>query len=260
MSGFNEVSAMPDLPQGTDETGASATRPMIGAVASQSETPSVPAGTIALAWWDSMKYYWRKSSTGGYHLAPQDEFISDVLDRSDHYISAAASKLEKDDFVAYDRFVACKQNEIEELNAMFQDGVEGLSVLRNLLARAVISRKIAGASAVSAEHRVINELNKPDGNVEALKDDANGFFQSDCEKRERWAEKASLYEYAVAKLADGDVIPNDAKAFAELLAKRVRNSLYDDAVERGNRLKRPTPAAQASGDKPSKAELLALTA
>ena len=207
-----------------------------------------------------MKYYWRKSSTGGYHLAPQDDFVSDVLDRSDHYISGQAAKLSTDDLKSFEAYVTGKRNEIEDVNARFQDGVEGFNVLRNILARAVISRKIAGASAVSAEHRIINELNKPDGNVEALKDDANGFFQSDCEKRERWADKACFYEYAAAKLADGEVIPTDPKAFAELLAKRIRNSLYDDAVDRGNKLKRPPQGAAATGNKPTKDELLALTA
>ena len=87
-----------------------------------------------------------------------------------------------------------------------------------------------------------------------------GFFQSDIEKRERWGFKAVRLEFVAKAIADGDVIATDEKAFAELLANRIKRSLYDDAVERGNKLKRPAQSAATSTSKPSREELLALTA
>ena len=264
MSGYNEDSAMPELPQGTDETGASNVRPMIGSTeAAAQPLPSQPAGTVSLAWWDSMKYFWKRSAAGGFHLAPLEDYVADVIDRGDHYISAAAKAFVDDksgDLDQANEELAAARTILQTRDAIFQDGVEGQAFVRAYLARAVIARKIAGASAISAEHRVMNELNRPEGNVDALKDDTNGFYQSDIEKRDRWAHKACYYEYLASQLAEGEVIPQDGKAFAELLAKRIGRSLYDDAVERGNRLKRPDPGAASSGKKMSREEMLALTA
>ena len=258
---FNENTAMQDQPQGHDETGATATRPMVGSnEAASSPTPSTPPGTIALAWWDAMKYFWRKSASGGYHLAPQDDFVSDVLDRSKVYTAKTHDEYSEDDFKALDAELELIQQRIQSRNARNTSGIEGQRILRDELNRTVIALKIAGASAVSAEHRTINELGKPDGNVEAMQSDTNGYYQADLEKRQRWAEVAVDQYYFITNLADGDVIPKDQAALDELLAKRIRNSLYDDAVERGNRLKRPAPGTQQSGNKPSREELLAMTA
>lgn len=264
MTGYNEDSAMPDLPQGTDETGSSNVRPMVGAKeAAALPSPSTPAGTVALAWWDSMKYFWKRSASGGFHLAPLEDYVADVLDRGDHYISLAANAFQdpkSGDFDLANAELKSARAIIETREALFQDGTEAQAFIRAYLQRAIIARKISGATAVSAEHRVVNELNKPDGNVEALKDDANGFYASDVEKRERWALKACYYEYLASQLADGEVIPTDGKQFAELMAKRIGRSLYDDAVERGNRIKRPDAGATPSGKKMSREEMLALTA
>ena len=261
---FEQNSAMPEMPQGHDETGATAPRPMVGSTeASQSETPSTPAGTVALAWWDASKYFWRRSASGGYHLAPLDDYVRDVLDRGDHYISDAAKDFSAEnsgDLDLANSELAAVKTILESRNAFDSSGIEAQSKLREYINRAVIARKIAGASAVSAEHRVINEMSKPDGNVDDLKNDANGFYQSDIEKRDRWASKACYYEYIASQLADGEIIPTDGKAFAELLAKRIQRSLYDDAVDRGNRLKRPPQGTQQTGAKLSREERLALTA
>lgn len=262
---FNEDSAMPDLPTGTDETGQiSGTRPMIGAAeAATLPAPSTPKGTTALAWWDSMKYFWRKSASGGFHLAPLEDYVADVLDRGDHYISVAAKDFtdkNSGDMESAKSELKDVKSIMQTRTAIFQDGIETQALIRTYLQRAVIARKIAGASAVSSEHRVQFELSKSDGNVDTLKNDAAGYYASDIEKRDRWAHKACYYEFIASQIADGEVIPTDGKAFAELLAKRIDRSLYDDAVERGNRIKRPNTGQPAAGKKLSREELLALTA
>lgn len=264
MDGFSEQSAMPDLPMGMDETSASNVRPMIGTAESERQPSATqPGGMAALAWWDSMKYFWKRSASGSFHLAPLQDYINDVLDRGDHYISSAAKdfsdKKSGDLAQANDELTAARAI-MQTRTAIFQDGVETQAFIRMYLQRAVIARKIAGASAVSAEHRVTNELNRTEGNVETLKNDASGFYQADIEKRDRWSHKACYYEFIAAQLADGEVIPTDGKAFAELLATRISRSLYDDAVERGNRLKRPNTGVATGGKKLSREELLALTA
>lgn len=261
---FDQDSAQPDLPQGTDETGATNVRPMVGAAeAANLPQASTPPGTVALAWWDSMKYFWRKSASGGFHLAPQEDYVADVLDRGDHYIGVAAKEFSaknSGDIESANSELKDVKSIMQTRTAIFQDGIETQALIRTYLQRAVIARKIAGASAVSAEHRVMNELNKVDGNVDVLKDDAKGFYASDIEKRDRWAHKACYFEYIASQIADGEVIPTDAKAFAEILAKRINRSLYDDAVERGNRIKRPEQGQTSDGKKLTRDELLALTA
>ena len=261
MSGFNENSATQEQPQGTDETSTMGTRPMIGsAEAAAQPEPATPAGTTGLAWWDAMKYYWRKSASGGYHLAPQDSFVDDVLDRADHYITALANDLGKDDYAEFEAKAELCKESIQSEDAIDTSGVEGNAERRYRLGRLVIARKICGASAVSAEHRVFNELSRENGDVEKLKGDSEGFFASDIEKRERWGFKAIRLEHIVKAMADGDIIPTDATALEQLIATRVQRSLYDDAVERGNKLKRPAPQATATNNKPTREELLLMTA
>jgi len=262
---FNEESAMPDLPQGHDETGQlNKVQPMIGsarAVEQPSATP--PGGMPSLAWWDNTKYFWKRSASGGYHLAPLTDYVADVLDRSDHYIGLIAkefSSKNSGDLASAQSELKNVKSIMQTRTAIFQDGVETQALIRTYLQRAIIARKICGASAVSAEHRVQNEAAKPDGNVQALKDDEKGFYQSDVEKRERWAFRACYYEFIASQIADGEVIPVDAKPFAELLATRIGRSLYDDAVERGNRIKRPNQGQADPGKKLSREELLAMTA
>jgi len=227
----------------------------------QPSEPSVVAGVTGLAWWDAMKYYWRKSASGGSHLAPQDVFVADVLDRTDHYMTTIAATLGDPDYKEFDDKAKITISDIQSEDAVDTSGVEGNAVRRYWLGRLVIARKICGASAVSAEHRTINELSRETGDVDKMQGDSEGYYASDVEKRERWGFKAVRLEFIVKAIADGEIIPKDEAAFTQLLATRIQRSLYDDAVERGNKLKRPVPkmaAGQAAG--PSREELLAMTA
>lgn len=224
--------------------------------------PSVVAGTTGLAWWDANKYYWRQNASGnGAHLAPQDSFVADVLDRTDVYMQAIAREFGEDDYKEFTATAELRVQMIQNEDAVDTSGVEGNAERRNILNRLIIARKICGASAVSAEHRVINELSRETGDVEKLKADSEGYYQADVDKRERWGFKAIRLEFIAKHIADGEIIPKDEAAFAALLAKRIQRSLYDDAVERGNKLKRPQQQANAATSlKPSREELLALTA
>jgi len=257
MSGFNENSAMPDQQAGGSEIATPPAQPLATGTPAE---PSVAAGATGLAWWDAMKYYWRKSANGGSHLAPQDSFVSDVLDRTDHYMTTIAKDLGEDDYAEFATTAELHTQLIQAEDAVDTSGIEGNSARRNVLNRLIIARKICGASAVSAEHRVTNELSRETGDVEKLKGDSEGFYASDVEKRERWGFKAIRLEFIAKAIADGEVIPKDDAAFSQLLATRIQRSLYDDAVERGNKLKRPAQAAAANTNKPSREELLALTA
>ena len=223
--------------------------------------PSVVAGTTGLAWWDADKYYWRGNAGGrGAHLAPQDSFIADVFDRADHYMSVITKDLGKDDYTEFETTAQLHTELIQAEDAVDTSGVEGNAARRNVLNRLIIARKICGASAVSAEQRVMHELSLQNGDVEKLKGDSEGFYQSDIEKRERWGFKAIRLEFIAKHIADGEIIPTDTAKFAELIGNRIKRSLYDDAVERGNKLKRPVPQTTLAGDKPSREELLAMTA
>lgn len=256
---FNQNSAMREQPQGMLEVPAAPVQPLATGTPSE---PSVVPGSTALAWWDAPKFYWRRNASGnGCHLAPQDSYVNDVLDRTDHYMTTLAKLLGKDEYAEFDEAAQLRLQLIQTEDAFDTSGVEGNSVRREVLNRLIIARKICGASAVSAEHRVINELGRENGDVEKLKADPEGFYASDVEKRERWGNKAIRLEYIAKAIADGEVIPKDDRAFAELLAKRIQRSLYDDAVEHGNKLKRPQQQAAATpGNGPSKEELLAMTA
>jgi hypothetical protein len=259
MSGFNENTAMVEQAQGVGEEAKAPVQPL--AIGTPSE-PSVPAGATALAWWDAPKYYWRRNASGnGCHLAPQDSYVDDVLDRTDHYMSSIAKDLGEDEYDEFDEAAKLRLQMIQSEDAFDTSGIEGNSVRREVLNRLIIARKICGVSAVSAEHRVINELSRETGDVEKLKGDPEGFYASDVEKRERWGQKAIRLEYIAKAIADGEVIPTSDTAFADLLGKRIQRSLYDDAVEHGNKLKRPQQQQRnADAKAPSKEELLALTA
>lgn len=256
---FNEYTAMREQPQGMLEIPAPAAQPL--AIGTPS-APSVPSGATALAWWDAPKYYWRRNASGnGCHLAPQESYVNDVLHRTDHYMTVLAKQLGKDEYAEFDATAELRLQMIQSEDAFDTSGVEGNSIRREVLNRLIVARKICGASAVSAEHRVLNELSRENGDVEKLKGDPEGFYASDIEKRERWGNKAIRLEYVAKAIADGEIIPKDDQAFAFLLAKRIQRSLYDDAVEHGNKLKRPVQQAAAkSGSGPSTEELLAMTA
>lgn len=255
---FNEDSAMREQVQGSLEIPTPPVQPL---ATISPETPSVPAGATGLAWWDAMKYYWRRSASGGVHLAPQDSFVNDVLDRTDYYMASIAKhQLGDDDYAEFASTAELRKQLIQAEDAVDTSGIEANSVRREVLNRLIIARKICGASAVSAEHRVTNELSRETGDVEKLKADSEGYYASDVEKRERWGFKAIRLEFIAKAIADGEVIPTDEAAFAQLLATRIGRSLYDDAVERGNKLKRPAQQQAASTKKPSREELLAMTA
>ncbi len=261
---FNENSQQPEMPAGHNEIPEAPVQPM---AAGTPDEPSVTASaaTPALQWWDAMKYEWRRSSRGGYHLAPQKVYVDDVMDRADHYITAASKKFMAEDSqdldLVTDELAAAR--EIMQSRAAFDSsGVETQAFLREYLNRAVIARKVCGTNAVSAEHRVLNELARGEnGDVQGMKDDPKGFYASDVEKRERWAFKACYYEYLCVQLADDDIIPTSPDAFAQELSKRISRSIYDDAVDRGNRIKRPVnPTATGNNKQLTKDEILALTA
>ena len=256
MSGFNQDSAMRETLQGQGEIPVAPAQPLAAA------QPPAANGSMGLAWWDGYKYYWRGNASGnGSHLAPQDSFIDDVIDRTDHYMTTIAKELGEDEYAEFAEVADLRKTLIQSEDAFDTSGIEGNSVRREVLNRLIIARKICGVSAVSAEHRVMNELSRETGDVEKLKGDSESFYASDVEKRERWGQKAVRLEFVAKAIADGEVIPTDEKAFSQLLATRIKRSLYDDAVERGNKLKKPAQKA-ATGDKapPTREELLALTA
>ena len=267
---FNEDSAVPDLPQGVVDHSAMEKNVTTGelidprpAVTTPEVNPSpslATTGPTGLAWWDAMKSYWKKSANGGYHLAPSEEYIDDVLDRTDLYMTTIAKELGKDDYAEFQATADLRISTIQQEDAVDTAGVEGNAERRNVLNRLIIARKICGASAVSMEHRTRHEHSLPNGDVAAMQADKKGYYASDKEKRERWGFKACRLEYVVKAIADGEIIPKDETQFATLLATRISRSLYDDSVEKGNKLKRPQQPAADPSKKLSKEELLAMTA
>lgn len=253
---FNENSAQQDLPAGQSEIRE--TRAPIVSVMQQSNTetptPSVTTGPTALAWWDDMKYYWRQNASGnGSHLAPQDSYIDDVLVEGDAEIQLAAKDFldeKSGDAEQADRLVVLLTEATQILNGLDTTGVEANALVRFFRDRATIARKITGASAVSANHRLQN-AHATTGDVDAVRE--TDFFKSDIENSKRWAFKACLYEYIANTFVDEykDVLSN----FAQRLADGVRRQLYDDSVEKGNKLKRPAPAKQPSANALSAEEL-----
>ena len=267
---FNENSAQPDLPQGivdsaprdVNVTTGEKIDPRPAVTTPQvNPTPSLAtSGPAALPWWDAMKYYWKKSMSGGYHLAPSEEYVDDVLDRTDLYMTTIAKELGKDDYREFQAAADLRRTVIQTEDALDTAGVEGNAERRNVLNRLVIARKICGVNAVSMEHRTRHEHSLPNGDVDKMQSDKEGYYLADKEKRERWGFKAIRLEFIVKAIADGDIIPKDETQFATLLATRIGRSLYDDAVEKGNKLKRPQQPATDPSKELSKEELLAMTA
>jgi hypothetical protein len=251
---FNEESAQPDLPAGSSEL--QEVRSPIVSVMDQANTeeipePSVPTGATGLAWWDDMKYFWKKSANGGSHLAPQDSYIDDVLVEGDYEIGLASKDFmdKKSADLAAAKAEAKAAIEIIQTRTGFdQGGTETNAFYRNYRDRVIIARKIVGACAVSANHRLQN-AEATTGDTDAVKETT--YYKSDLESVKRWAFKACYYEFILAQLPENEVI----KDLPAIIAKGVGRSLYDDAVEKGNKLKRPAPAKVASMKKLSSEEL-----
>ncbi len=264
---FNEDSNMRDLPAGGSEIPAVSNpqqgvrQVTAGEAQEQAQTAQKSAGIAALPWWDEMKYYWRRSKSGGFHLAPQDSYVDDVLHRADYFMASHAThELSDTDFEEFEQAAQAYISIIQDEDARDTAGTAGHAVRRFLLGRLVIARKITGSMQVSAEHRVEHETNSPTGDVEALKNDPKGYYQSDIDKRNRWVDEACKREYIVKAVADGEVIPTDPKLFAELVAKRVKSSIYDDAVEKGRGYLYPATQKQETNRELTLEEKLALTA
>ncbi len=230
------------------------------------EQPSAPSvsGSTALAWWHAMKYEWKRSARGNQYLAPQESYVADVLDRADVYTTRITARLTKDDFAEFDAAVVSVQESIQNEDAYDMTGTEGHGLRRYYLGRLVLARKICGTTAVSAEHRTINEMSRRDGDVVKMQADSEGYYAADIEKRESWGQKAVRLEYIVKAIADGEVIPTDTTALNELISKRITNGknigLGDEAFELGKTLQRPPQAVVANIAAPSREELLAMTA
>jgi len=263
MSGFNENSVANDRPMGQEEGQQPAANRLAAPITNPE--PSVRSTEPGLAWWDAMKYFWKRNASGrGSHLAPQDSYTADVIDRSNVYVERAASDLSTDDLETLDRVNGLVTELVQEFAAI--DETEAKAFRRYFLSRAAIARKIAGQTAVSAEHRLINayDTGKSEADIEAMKADTSstGYYCADIEKRNSWAHKTCVYEYLSEKQADGDAIPRTPQEFVAKQEKTITRQLYDGAVEQGNKLKRPVqnqPAGQATSG-PSREELLAMTA
>ena len=228
-----------------------------------STQPSVTSGATGLAWWHSMKYEWRRSGAGNQYLAPQLVYVTDVLHRAEAYTALLVKELNKEDFADFKATADSIVDSIQSLDGMDQAGVEGHALRRHFLTRLVLSRKICGASAVSAEHRCVNEISRVNGNVDKMKADSEGYYASDISKRNQWGLKALMYAHIVRVIADGEVIPFDEVKLNELVGKRVATGkgigLGDEAYEVGRTLQRPPQAAVAKQEYTS-AELMAMTA
>lgn len=217
-----------------------------------------PPGTTALAWWDDMKYYWRRNSNGnGFHLAPQDNYVDDVIVEGDVEISRAAKDFldeKSNDLDLAKAELASVLEIIETRDAFDTSGIESAAVIRSLYRdRIILARKICGATAVSANHRLQNAA-ATNGDIQAVQD--SDMYKNDLENCHRWAFKACYYEWIASQLPKNDVITDLPK----MIAAGVKNALYDDAVDRGNRLKRPAPASQPNANKLSPEELRQLRA
>lgn len=249
MNGYNEGSTAHVMPQGHSEV--EAIRNPITSVMQQTNTEPVNEnaqksdGGMALAWWDDMKFYWRRSANGGFHLAPQDSYVEEVLHEADYEISVAAKDFMADNSEDYERAkdeLRLAQEILQNRTGFDSSGVESNAFIRQYRDRVIIARKITGASAVSANHR-LQHTAAIGGDVDAIRE--QDFFKSDLENARRWAFKACYYEFIATQLADGEVI----KDLPQQVVDGVKRSLYDDAVERGNRLRRPTPAKAADATK-----------
>jgi len=243
---FNENAVSRELPVGMGEIAPSELRQV--AQGEESSSPSVRTNLPGLAPWDESRFFWRANKNGsGYHLAPQESYVIDVLDRADHHMEKLANKLSDDDFEAFDASVKLLQDRLADETANDTTGIETADVLRQLFTRLMIARKVCGSCAVSAEHRTIREANKRDGDVEKMQADTSstGYYVADVGKREIWGWKAVRLEYMAKAVADGEIIPKDDKLFSQSLATRIANALTDDAIKHGNQLKRPTSSKQS---------------
>ena len=260
---FEENTVMSERPAGQEE-GQQLPADRLAAPAINPQ-PSVQSSEPGLAWWDAMKYFWKKNARGnGAHLAPQDSYTSDVIDRANIYVESAAKQLTEADLAQLDHVSGQFKELIQEFDGLDPSGIESAALRRFILSRAAIARKVCGTNAVSAEHRLINarQTGKSDDEIEAMKADTSstGYYCADIEKRNRWADKTCTYEFLAEKLADGEVIPNTNAAFVEKQEQTITRSIYDDAVSHGNKLKRPVQQADNTEKVFTREELLAMTA
>lgn len=253
---------LPPKPQLSPELPAEQAQPLAQGT---SEQPSVTSGATGLAWWHAMKYEWRRSGAGNQYLAPQQVYVDDVLHRTNHYMNMFTNELSEDDFADFDELAEAVKGVIQLHDAHDTAGVEGNALRRHYLTRLIIASKICGVSAVSSEHRVINEMSRPNGDVEKMKGDPEGYYQSDISKRNQWGMKAVGYLRIVRDLADGDVIPTSNVELGDLITKRIISGrgvgLGDEAYEVGRNLLRPSPVT-AGPNQPvmTTEDLLAMTA
>ena len=260
---FDQNTVMTERPMGQEE-GQQPPADRLAAPATNPQ-PSVQSTEPGLAWWDAMKYFWKRNARGnGAHLAPQDAYTDSVIDRANVWVEAAAKELSEDDLEKLDRVSGLLTDLIQEFQGLDSSGIEAAAWRRFILNRAAIARKVCGSNAVSAEHRLINarQTGKSDDEIDAMKADtsASGYYCADIEKRNRWADKTCTYEYLSEKLADGDVIPTSNAAFVEKQETAIRRSVYDDAVDHGNKLKRPVQQVDNTQKAFTREELLAMTA
>jgi hypothetical protein len=240
---FDQDSAVTDQPAGGSEVAAE--QNAVVSVMQQTNTeeiasPSVESSADNLPWYLSMKYFRKQNRSGnGSHLAPQEVYVNDVLAEGDRVVLSASKdfmdaksndlKLAKDE-------LAAAQSIIETRTAFDTSGVEAQNLLRMYLQRVILARKIAGASEVSAQHRVINAtLTGQD--VDKVKE--SDYFKSDLEARDKWAFKACYYEFLARELADGDII----KDLSAQIIAGVGRLLYDDSIQATNRLRNPQPVS-----------------
>jgi len=241
---FEDNTAQPEKEAGLPKSEAEPDNPVVSAIhqasAEENDSPSV-AGSGALPWYLDMKYFWKQNKSGnGSHLAPQATFIDDVLTEGDRVVLLAAKDFtdkKSTDLELAKAELKAAQDIIETRKAFDTAGVAAQRIIRNYLKECVLARKIAGASEVSAQHRIINaRLTGQD--EEKVK--STDWFKSDLENRDRWAFQACYYEFIASALADGEVII-DLRA---QIVSGVGRLLYDDAIQATNRLRNPSPVSQ----------------
>lgn len=248
MEGFQENTAQIDQPAGGSEVAAE--QNAVVSVMDQSNTekiasPSVESSVASLPWYLDMKYYNRNNKSGnGSHLAPQKVFVDDVIAEGDRVILFASKDFtakNSGDMKLAQNVLACKKSELQDLNAFDTSGVEAANLIRTVLIRVILARKIAGASEVSAQHRVINAMHTGQ-DVDKVKE--SDYFKSDLEARDKWAHKACFYEFIALALKDGEVI----KDLPAQIVAGVGRLLYDDAIQATNRMRNPQPVSQEAKD------------
>jgi len=249
---FNEVSAMPERETGHIESAAGQPQPkemtedgeirpgvLHEANSEIIPEPSVSAGPV-LPWYLDMKYQWTKNAGAGSRLTPQENFIQDVLIEGDFIITEAAKHFvdkKSEDLPRADSFIKESKAAMQTLVGLDSSGIEAKAYLREIiLKRLILARKIVGTSELSMQHR-IEHARVMGWDLDQTKQYDN--FKSAKEARDRWAPKACFFEYVATQLADGDVIPKEAAALAELVGRRIRTLLKDEAYEEGQKLLKP---------------------